>query len=100
MTPEITIAAFQSASDAIGRYASHLKPKRSVEPDFIHICRAERLEHALWMCEQGARFAAAGELGKAFRWLGFVQGVLWADGVRSIDDMRADNAGRAVEPRR
>lgn len=57
--------------------------------------------HALWMCdEMGGRLAAhsvsdpgadpAAE-GKANRWLGFVQGVLWVAGLRTVAAMRDDN---------
>ena len=31
------------------------------------------------------------ELDKAYRWLGFVQGVLWAEQVYTIDEMRKHN---------
>jgi len=65
------------------------------------------LSHVRWMCQEVVRFlpshnVSAGEpppdpkeaqakLEKAMRWLGFIQGVLWATGVRTIDEMRADN---------
>lgn len=55
-------------------------------------------QHARWMCRQAIvslkiNFAAdpAQSKEKAMRWLGFIQGVLWSTGVRSIDEMRADN---------
>jgi len=46
------------------------------------------LAHASWMCEE---IASMDDLGKAMRWLCFVQGVLWMTGRRSINDMRNDN---------
>lgn len=42
-------------------------------------------------------FARDGRLEKAFRWLGFIQGVLWCEGVYTIDAMKDHN--RPVEDR-
>ena len=61
------------------------------------------LAHARWMCEQAIGFIPRHKVGdeppspdpmakeKAMRWLGFIQGVLWTTGARTIDEMRADN---------
>jgi len=54
-----------------------------------------RLRHIMWMCEQAKEFAKSGNIAKAQRWLGFVQGVLWSHEIRSIDDLRSDNAVRS-----
>ena len=54
----------------------------------------QKLSHLAWMCAEIKRFAETNqqkELEKAFRWLGFVQGVLWDLPWRSIGTMRADN---------
>lgn len=45
--------------------------------------------HALWMCTEAKKLAEAGRPEKAFRWLGFVQGFLWAKNVFSIEDFKA-----------
>jgi hypothetical protein len=50
-----------------------------------------KLNHTLWMCQQIRAFVTEGELEKANRWLGFVQGVLWAYGIYTVDQMRDDN---------
>lgn len=47
-------------------------------------------KHALWMCYQ-LRDLPQEDMEKACRWLGFVQGVLWARGLYSINDMREHN---------
>lgn len=47
-------------------------------------------EHALWMCEQAKTFVPL-DMEKACRWLGFIQGVLWMAGIRTIAEMRDDN---------
>ncbi|OPZ31982.1 MAG: hypothetical protein BWY99_02856 [Synergistetes bacterium ADurb.BinA166] len=64
--------------------------------------REERLDHAMWMCGEipsmfpdtvtgTEEFHSKKE--KVMRWLGFVQGTLFAEGVRTIHEMRSDNRG-------
>lgn len=50
--------------------------------------------HVWWMCKEIVKFCQPPfNLGKAHRWLGFVQGVLWLLGDKTIDQMRDDNRG-------
>ena len=49
------------------------------------------LQHVLAMCDTVEHLVEQGKIEKAFRWLGFMQGVLWCGGVYSIDQMRDDN---------
>ena len=58
--------------------------------------RESALRHARWMCQQIPVHLTAGNTGKAMRWLGFIQGVLWTSGAKSIGTMREDNTGKAV----
>ena len=60
----------------------------------------EHANHLLWMCEETRKFLARGEdwshptqgnVEKAMRWLGFIQGGLWAGGIYSIEDMKNHN---------
>lgn len=52
----------------------------------------EQEQHAHWMClEIPSLIETDNGFEKANRWLGFVQGVLWAAGVYSIDAMRDHN---------
>lgn len=44
-------------------------------------------EHVAWMCEETRALPKQ----KAHRWLGFIQGYLWADGIATIDEMRVWN---------
>jgi hypothetical protein len=56
--------------------------------------------HALWMCDEMDRRLSAHPVsdpgvdpaaeGRANRWLGFVQGVLWVSGLRTVAAMRDD----------
>ena len=65
-------------------------PKRETEGGLLE-------EHLLWMCGTAADYALKGEvdkgaLEKAFRWLGFIQGAMWVLELRTVDEMRRDNA--------
>lgn len=42
---------------------------------------AERLNHLVWLCQAGKTLVDERRLEKAFRWLGFVQGAIWASGI-------------------
>lgn len=47
------------------------------------------LEHLHWMCDRAELdFVPAGEIDKAMRWLGFVQGVLCAKGYFTLAQLR------------
>lgn len=54
-------------------------------------CRKDRINHVLWMCEEVKEIASKGNLDKAYRWLGFIQGCAWDFGLFSIDEMRDHN---------
>jgi hypothetical protein len=69
-------------------------------PEDIRHHRDSRLAHVLWMCIQAKTFLTdlsipaekvASRREKAFRWLGFIQGALWACDVLTIDQMKDDN---------
>ncbi len=55
------------------------------------ITSAQRLSHSLWMCKEIRFLVENGHIDKAERWICFVQGVLWCEGLRSINEMRDDN---------
>lgn len=57
----------------------------------------QRSEHLAWMCVETVKLVEEGRIEKAFRWLGFIQGALWADGHRTIDAMRLDNTDATSE---
>lgn len=58
--------------------------------------RSRQLEHVAWMCDEIQRALAEGDREKAMRWLGFSQGVLWAQGIYAVNELREQN--RAVKP--
>ena len=51
----------------------------------------ETYKHILWMLWQIPQFIEEGRKEKAGRWLGFVQGVLWAEDVYTIEEMKEHN---------
>ncbi len=49
--------------------------------------------HAKWMLDKIEEFVAEDKLDKANRWLGFVQGIFYALGLYTINQMRDHNRG-------
>lgn len=74
---------FQNMGVKPASYA-HDRPIRNDE-------RVRSLDHCMGMLNQIDDFVNEGRLEKAFRWLGFVQGVLWSNGMFSLDDLKNDN---------
>jgi hypothetical protein len=56
--------------------------------------RSRQLEHTAWMCQEIQRALDEGDRERAMRWLGFAQGVLWAQGIFAVNELREQN--RAV----
>ncbi len=52
---------------------------------------SEAFDHVKWMLDRIDEFADQGRMGKAFRWLGFLQGVFWTLGTYTLDQMREHN---------
>lgn len=48
----------------------------------------DALAHCHGMLDKIEGFVAQGRLEKTFRWLGFVQGVLWSTGVCSLENLK------------
>ncbi|MGE0366986.1 MAG: hypothetical protein AB7Q00_14760 [Phycisphaerales bacterium] len=57
----------------------------------IRIPRDMILAHLRWMCIVVNREHAHDNIEKAMRWLGFIQGALWALGIKTIEDLKEDN---------
>lgn len=67
-----------------------IEPQQIKKHDHVPV-KYYRLRHIMWMSQQAKEFALSGNVVKAQRWLGFVQGVLWSHELRSVDDLRKDN---------
>ncbi len=86
MTPKQVIYCVTKYEESFGKLAERKRyPGDRTDPDDLD-CEA----HLLWMCEQTKLFAEQ-DIEKAMRWLGFIQGVLWARCGVAIDEMRVDN---------
>ncbi|MBI2097507.1 MAG: hypothetical protein HYT46_01035 [Candidatus Vogelbacteria bacterium] len=49
------------------------------------------LDHCHGMLDKMVEFVREGRMEKVFRWLGFVQGVLWSNRVYTLTDFRNHN---------
>lgn len=52
--------------------------------------KTQAMQHVGWMCEEALTWPAE-RLEKKFRWLGFVQGALWAFGMLPVEQLKRDN---------
>lgn len=53
--------------------------------------QALSLKQVRAMLPKMMKFTEQNQMAKVYRWLGFVQGVLWANGLISIGELREDN---------
>ncbi len=96
MTNEQTLALLERYKKKIKIIGEHLavEPTRAdYDLTVPSAASPERvaLSHALFMCSEIERLIGLNEISKANRWLGFVQGIFWAMGVYTINDMRKHN---------
>ena len=47
--------------------------------------------HCLGMLDRMLEFIEEGRIDKTFRWLGFIQGCIWAEGIYTLEDLRGHN---------
>ena len=66
--------------------------KKEAPRDKHSLIRAERLSHCHYMTDKIDEFVKAGRIEKAFRWLGFIQGTLFACGIHSIIELADHNS--------
>lgn len=70
-------------------YNHYLDEERGISPE----CRTNdptSFEHLMWMCDKAEfEFIPQNQVDKAMRWLGFIQGVLCARGVFTLEELRA-----------
>ena len=82
----------QKILEVLDRYDKHLSHVLSQEatPDG-YINKEEIPGHLKSMIPKIRGYLAEGRREKAFRWLGFMQGVLWRQGVYSLNDLKNHN---------
>lgn len=87
MTPEKVKEAF----DACRREVRLSVDAERADPTRCYTYAPPILKHVCWMCIEGKKLVDEGRIEKAMRWLGFVQGVLFARGLVSIEQLKNTN---------
>lgn len=54
----------------------------------------DNLKHVYGMLDQMEIMVDEGKMEKVFRWLGFVQGVLWTEGAYTLNELKDHNRSR------
>ena len=66
-------------------------PKTEVPHDSFPTFNDDCFAHLHAMLHQTECFLREGRLDKVFRWLGFIQGVLWIMGVYTVEELKEHN---------
>ncbi len=113
MTTAQLISIFHKYDDILGEELLGGDPQRCADRDGSAPDVYSQQQHLRWMCqERGADLTrllyrkpnevSEGEIQKvkekAMRWLGFIQGTMWATGVRTVGEMRVDNKDPDLKP--
>lgn len=81
--------------EVIGRYRRLFEERgigKTSYPDGELLKNAQLgLEHCHWMLDQMIEFVQQGRMEKVFRWLGFIQGVLWMNQIYTLEDLKNHN---------
>lgn len=81
--------------EVVSVYRNFFQHKGIPKKDHPHCLRPgsarEILSHCHGMLDKIEVFVAQDRIGKAFRWLGFIQGCLWATGHYVLDDLKNHN---------
>lgn len=88
MTPEKIKQVIQRYREQF--VALGIEPKEFPHGELVGSSKGT-LEHCSSMLDRMETFVSEGHLEKAFRWLGFIQGCLWMQGVYSLDALKEDN---------
>ncbi len=66
-------------------------PKQKFPPERFPRLESDILRHLHAMIDEIRGFVREGRLGKAFRWLGFMQGALYCQGVYTLEELKNHN---------
>jgi hypothetical protein len=80
--------ALRTCDAIIVELADMVYPERYAEENVLS--NARKLRHTRWMIAETLSWPAS-RLEKKFRWLGFIQGVLWTMGLSKIDELKKMN---------
>lgn len=88
MTKEKLDSVFCFYADYLRKGNTQLKAERADITKFVaEVSPGEETGHLLWMCDEARQFIAQGRIEKAMRWLGFLQGMFYARGLFTIDQL-------------
>jgi hypothetical protein len=65
----------------------NIKPQ-DYPPEVPLAVRTRGLQHCMGMLDKMEEFIRQGRIDKSFRWLGFVQGVLWSYGIYTLEELK------------
>ena len=68
-----------------------IKPNRIEDYSSYAWTVENKLGHACWMTHQVGSLLDQGRIEKAFRWLGFIQGCLFSEGIKNLNDLKSDS---------
>lgn len=85
-----------AACASIIRDRAYVREAKRSESLGVLVVAESPLPHLLFMCEEASTFPPA-RLEKAMRWLGFVQGALWARGWISVEEAKRQNMPEGEE---
>ena len=74
----------------LGFNTVRLTPTRWLARDGFPRSTKEALEHVLWLATESRTWGAE-RIEKKFRWLGFIQGVLWMTGEQTLEELKNAN---------
>ncbi|MDP3696534.1 MAG: hypothetical protein Q8R55_00710 [Candidatus Taylorbacteria bacterium] len=90
--------------EVIGIYRSYFETNRigliNYPRHLIVSLRKNILAHCHGMLDKMEEFVAEDRMGKAFRWLGFIQGCLWATGCYTLEELKNHNRPSKLEMNR
>jgi len=86
MAPDQIRDVLEEYQTTLKRWGAIRSPGDQTRPKTL-----DAIRHAHWMVEELLLALEGMPEDKLNRWFGFIQGVLWATGIFSIDEMRAHN---------
>lgn len=90
MTPERLATIAKSYAESLQKRAG--TPERFPADQRLGLATwAKFHRHLLWLATEIPSLVQQGRLEKSFRWLGFIQGALWARGMITIEDLKNHN---------
>ncbi len=94
MTDEKILKALEDMKQLFPRGMPRFEPKR-IDPEVMldvdGFPPTIATEHLLFMCDEIKQLVLSNRREKAFRWLGFLQGAVWAFGLTNLEELKKMN---------